>query len=170
MQICAPHKPIAIIEEKADVGHMWNSEKDYPLSGFIDGAVSLLGALLLFQASATAGYTLTAFPLGFGNSFSGTLLELTFGWFYLFIGSFLMLFGIPCVLIHFWTFYRLIYTGDSKVKLFFISTCTHAAVCIIVLWVDDFSEYGFRGFISIGILIGAYFTLKKMDLLQDSPI
>ena len=57
---------------------------------------------------------------------------LPFGWIFPLLISGMALVGIPFLIVHFWTLYRLFYTDDSRVNLFFMAFATQSAICILV--------------------------------------
>jgi hypothetical protein len=152
---------------------MWYPVRNYPFAILVHVFNSLFGSMFLFIAACSLGYALTTFdPHSFDWPVENVVI-LTMAWIFPLIMSTIALIGIPFLLIHFWTLYRLFYTDDSRVNLFFIAFATQAAICILLGWIDlagSFTVSWTRGLVSIGVIVAAYLTLKKLNLFRHDTI
>jgi hypothetical protein len=144
---------------------MWISDKAYPLASFTEALHTTLGSLLLFAASGC----LAGIVMIFNPQEPESLVPALFVWVFAAIGSAIALFGIPFFLVHFWTLYHLLFTEESRWRLFCIAFATHAGLILVSMWLADFSQNWLRGLIGIGIICSPGFVLNKYGAFASKP-
>ena len=140
---------------------MWNPVKDYPLSSFVDGIGTLFGSLVLFFTAGVLAFLMVAADAHFSP------WELLFGWPLCLVMSCVGLFGIPFLAIHFWTLYKLLYTEDSRLKLFYIAVAAHSVDFILLsCFTGDFSDYWIRDAIVIAVLTACFIVMYRLHFFK----
>ena len=137
---------------------MWTPDKAYPLASFTEAFHTTIGSLLLYAASGC----LAGIVMIFDPSDAQSLVPALLVWILATIGSAIALFGIPFFLVQFWTLYHLLFTDESRVRLFYIAFVTHAGLILTSMWVLDFSHTWLRGSIGIGVICVLGFALNKV--------
>jgi hypothetical protein len=136
---------------------MWNSIKDYPLSLFTGASHSLLGSLASFFAAGSLAYLLVVFDPG--GEFS--VAEVLFAWLYTLMFACVLLYGVPFLLVHFWTLYKLFYTEESRLKLFYVAFATHTLMFVVNIWLKQSASALLRSGVAVLVLAFFYGLLKK---------
>ncbi len=121
---------------------------------------------MLFFIAEILAYLLTRLEPHEFYSARDYFVILPFAWCFDIILSAVVLVGIPFLVVHFWTIYHLLYTDDSRMKLFFIAFATQSAICISICCFTDSGSW-VRSLISLGAIAIAYLALKKFRLIQS---
>jgi len=136
---------------------MWNSIKDYPLSLFAGASHSLLGSLAGFFGAGSLAYLLVVFDPG--EAFS--VAQVLFAWLYTLMFACVLLYGVPFLLVHFWTLYKLFYTEESRLKLFYVAFATHTLMFVAGTWWERPESALLRSVAAVLVLAFFYGVLKK---------
>jgi hypothetical protein len=141
---------------------MWNPIKDYPLSLFADASHSLLGSLAGFFAAGSLAYLVVV--LDPSEGFKGA--HVLFAWLYTLMFACIYVYGVPLLMIHFWTLYKLFYTDESRLKFFYVAFATHTIMFVVAVWFEHREEAVGRCVFSVLVLAVLFCLLKKRGVFR----